>query len=133
MLRGAPNFIHLASDGHSAIDVSKVQVKGTLIQRRSGRRKLEIDARVLCASPRVEAPFGSLIFIELELAGMASGANLEVIDQERTRRMLIALQPFAGRQPQWPEVLKTLLSRPAYVLRRGDLSISVAALAQLAD
>jgi hypothetical protein len=130
-LRGAPNFIHLSADAHANTGDAMAGIEGKLIRRRSGRRKLEIDARELCAAPRVEAPLGDLIFMDSRSTGRLDSPRLLAMERRRTRRRLIALQPFATRQPNWPEALVGLLSRPAYTLQRGDLQGMVALLSHL--
>jgi hypothetical protein len=126
-LRGAPNFIHLTDDAQHVVNMANVT--GNLIQRRSGRTKLEIDARTLRTAPRVEAPLGSLIFIEAD--GADETPLLAPMDRVCAQQMLNTLQPFAARHARWPAVLETLLAQPAYRLRRGNLRDMVALLSQL--
>jgi hypothetical protein len=130
-LRGAPNFIHLSDDAQVNSSDAMAGSEGKLIRRRSGRRKLEIDARELCAAPRVEAPLGHLIFIDIEPAGAGDDPRLTATNRDGARQRLIAMQPFAARQPNWSDALEALLSQPAYTLRRGDLPGTVALLSQL--
>jgi hypothetical protein len=128
-MRGAPNFIHLTGDAQHVVNIANIT--SNVIQRRSGRTKLEIDARTLCATPRVAAPLGSLIFIEAD--GADETPMLAPMDRACAQQLLNALQPFAARHARWPAALDVLLMRPAYRLRRGTLRDMVASLSQLGD
>lgn len=129
-LRGVPNFVHLMPDARVFF---KRQLRGGReIARRSGRRKLEIDARRMRSCPRVEAPLGRLIFIGS--TGTCQAPALRKIDRDQAQRLLVRQQPFAARQADWPAALDALLAQPAYLLRRGsDVRDSVRLLAESFD
>jgi hypothetical protein len=119
-LRGAPNFIHLMDDALDLLesDQHRTHIVGRRIMRRSGRSKLEIDARAFTATPRVEVSLGSLIFIAPPL-NHATMPRLHPLKRDQVRQRIIAQQPFAARQLDWSAVLDALLNCPAYALRHG--------------
>jgi hypothetical protein len=126
-LRGAPNFIHLIDDQKASLDVQKVQSQR--IQRRSGRVKLEVDARQLTQQPRIAASLGQLVFLDAQDTGAQH--QLQKLDRNHVQQLLPMLQPFASGHPKWPEVQSALLGQPAWVLGRGNLQTSVALLMAL--
>jgi hypothetical protein len=120
VVRGVPNFVHLMDDALSMFDGHPI--KGQRILRRSGRDKLEVDARQLMQSarhmPRIEAPLSDLIFIDFSHNG-ATTPQLRPINRDQTKRRIAAQQLFATRHAAWPIVLDALLNHPSYVLQRG--------------
>jgi hypothetical protein len=128
-VRGVPNFVHLLEDASILFGCRFDEDK--VIVRRSGRRKLEIDVRTIAPHTRIQAPLGTLIFVDG--ARERSRPCLRRIGNDLARRLLARGQPYASRHVAWPAVREALLSRPAYRLCRGrDVYDAVALLERLA-
>jgi len=118
---GVPSFLHVGQDSLRWVEDARVaaRIRGsTVIQRRSGARKFALDVRKgghrLAASHRLAA----LIFLSDR---RASGRSLLVpLSRAETRARLIAQQPYAASQPQWPALVRAALRLESFELRRGE-------------
>jgi hypothetical protein len=119
-LRGLPGFLHIAERGLGLVDDRRVRARldrAPRIRRRSGARKLEIDAR-RSGVRMARAPLDLATTVVLSPA-RARGALLERIDSGRLLAALRRTQPYGARQPGWKALERALLRRGGYLLRRG--------------
>lgn len=124
-LRGVPTYIHLLPDSLSYFpDVRLTSQSSSIITRRSGRQKLEVDTRVLFKRPaQVEAPLGSAVFISRV---RSEKAQLRRIAASRARTLLDRHQPYGRRLPNWEASWELLLEHPAYEMQLGADPIQAA-------
>lgn len=119
---GIANYVHLRRDSLrflAAADRRRLLRNATLIRRRSGIEKLEIDLRrgpyrLASAPQRIRA----VVFISRQRA--RNRPLLEPLGRAATRTRLAASQRYAARQPGWRAFTRRLLRLPAYELRRAD-------------
>ena len=118
---GVANFLHIRPDSLPFLDRAAragVLRKASVIRRRSGVAKLEIDLRRpqyhLAAAPqRIRA----VVFLSPARAGTAS--LLKPLRKSVALRRLAASQRYAATQPGWSAFRRQLGALPAYELRRG--------------
>jgi hypothetical protein len=118
---GVANFLHLRADSLRFLERAArgaVVGRASVIRRRSGVRKLEVDLRrpgfCLAKKPlRIRA----LLFLSARRAG--GGARLMPIPRATVLRRLAASQRYAAHQPGWDTFAKRVGALPAYELRRG--------------
>ncbi len=120
---GVPNFLHVRPDslrfldtaGHAAV----TRNTSSVIRRRSGVEKLEIDLRNprfhLAAKP---LRIGAVVFVSSRKSG-TSGLLIPLRGAELTGR-LAAGQRYAAQQPGWNQFSRRLSRVPAFELRRGN-------------
>jgi hypothetical protein len=119
---GVANFIHVRPDSLrflAAADRSAVVRKASVIRRRSGVEKLEIDLRrpryQLAAAPlRIRA----VVFMSSRSAG--SRSLLTPLRRSVVLQRLAASQRYAANQPGWSAFTRRISRLPGYELRRGD-------------
>jgi len=118
---GVSNFLHIRRDSLRFLDgTSRKAVLGTssIIRRRSGVEKLEIDLR--SARYRLApAPLriGASVFVSRRSA--ATGALLVPMRAAELTRALVTSQRYAAGQPGWRRFLRDVSRLPAFELRRG--------------
>jgi hypothetical protein len=118
---GVANFLHLRPDSVRFLDAtarSAVLRSSTVIRRRSGVRKLEIDLRHrpyrLAAAPlRIRA----VVFLSARQAGPEG--LLVPLRRSAVPKRLAASQRYAAHQPGWSDFKRRVSALPAYELRRG--------------
>jgi hypothetical protein len=131
---GVANFLHLRSDSLQFLEPAAraaVLRRATIIRRRSGVRKLEVDLRRpgFCLARR---PLRIRAVLFLSARGAANGARLLPIPRSTVLKRLAASQRYAAHQPGWSAFSKRVSALPAYELRRGaHPRESVAALREL--
>jgi len=118
---GVANFLHLRPDALRFLEpAARVAVvrRSSLIRRRSGVEKLEIDLRRaqyrLAAAP---LRIGAVVFLSARRA--AHGALLSPLRKEDALRRLVASQRYAAHQPGWSVFRQQLGRLPVYELRRA--------------
>jgi hypothetical protein len=120
-LRGLPAFLHIATDALELVNDPQVRAelrRSPRIQRRSGARKLEIDAR----RNRLRLARAPLDLVSTIVLSPARAAGEDLLEPLNARALALALrrtQPYAARQPGWKELEGLLLRRGGYRLRRG--------------
>jgi len=118
---GVASFIHVRPDSLrflAAADRSAVVRKASVIRRRSGVEKLEIDLRrppyQLAAAPlRIRA----VVFMSSRSAG--SRSLLAPLRRSVVLQRLAASQRYAANQPGWSAFTQRIARLPGYELRRG--------------
>jgi hypothetical protein len=118
---GVANFLHLRPNSLRFLDRkarSAVPRGSTIIRRRRGVRKLEVDPRRppyrLAAEPlRIRA----VVFLSARRAGR--DALLVPLRRSVVLERLAASQRYAARQPGWSAFRMRVGALPAYELRRG--------------
>jgi hypothetical protein len=118
---GVANFVHLRPDSLRFLDDAQRSAllrKSSVIRRRSGVAKLEIDLRrpqyQLAAAPlRLRA----VVFLSSRKAG--TRALLKSLGTANVLKRLAASQRYAAGQPGWNAFTRELSALPAYELRRG--------------
>jgi hypothetical protein len=118
---GVANFLHVRRDSLrflAAADRSAVVREASVIRRRSGVEKLEIDLRRpqyhLAAVPlRIRA----VVFISSRRAGNRS--LLAPLRRSAVLQRLAASQRYAANQPGWSAFKEQVSRLPGYELRRG--------------
>ena len=118
---GVANFLHLLPDSLRFLDPtarSAVLRSSTMIRRRSGVRKLEIDLRRL-PYPLAAAPLRirAVVFLSARRAGR--NAQLVPLRKSVVLERLAASQRYAVRQPGWSAFRSRVSALPAYELHRG--------------
>ena len=118
---GVANFLHLRPDSLrflSAAQRSTLLRKSTVIRRRSGVRKFEIDLRRspyrLAATP---LPIRAVVFVCAKPVGRA--VLLAPVAPAPALKRLTATQQYAANQFGWQAFKRQLSTLPAYELRRG--------------
>jgi hypothetical protein len=118
---GVASFLHLRRQSLRHLDASSRAVllrHASLIRRRSGVEKFEIDLRAahyrLAAAP---VPVRALVFLSPKQAG--AQALLTPLGKASVLRRLATSQRYAAQQPGWAGFAKRLARLPAYELRRG--------------
>jgi hypothetical protein len=118
---GVSNFIHIRSDAvrwiSRARDVAAVR-NSPVIRRRSGVRKFELDLRrgdfrLAAGALRIAA----VAFLSPRSAG--DGPLLLPLPRSDIRGKLMAAQPYAASQPEWPAFVRNVARLPVWELRRG--------------
>jgi hypothetical protein len=118
---GIASFAHLKPDSLRFVPAdarSRLIRSGTVIRRRSGVRKLEIDLRrsggTLAARP---LRIGAVVFLS---AGRSRGPQLLTrLATAEVLRRLAASQRYAAAQPGWRRFRAAIARLPGYELRRG--------------
>ncbi|HZO24323.1 MAG TPA: hypothetical protein VFB37_17655 [Steroidobacteraceae bacterium] len=119
---GIANFLHARPDSLKFLDArTRASLLGgsSIIRRRSGVEKLEIDLRRpryrLASQPlRIRA----VAFISARRAG--ARALLAPLAQGRLMQRLAATQKYAAHQPGWARFVRQACRLPAFELRRGQ-------------
>ena len=124
---GVPTFLHLRRDSLRFLERAErraVRRSATLIRRRSGVAKLEIDLRgprPLGTAPgrlaRTPLRIGAVVYVSARQA--ADDALLVPLAASTARARLVASQRYAATQPGWREFRSRVAGLPAYELRRG--------------
>ena len=118
---GIASFVHLRADSLRFYDAAQrrlLRKESTLIRRRSGVEKLEIDVRAstyrLARRPlRIRA----VVFLSRRAA--AGRRLLSALRREVMLQRLAASQRYAAQQPGWKTFCAQVARVPAYELRRG--------------
>jgi hypothetical protein len=119
---GVANFLHVRPDSLRFLDKGAMaavkRTTSSVIRRRSGVEKLEIDLR----HPRYRqatAPLriGAVVFASARRA--AAAALLVPMRKAEATRQLATSQQYAANQPGWSEFSRQVSSLPAFELRRG--------------
>jgi hypothetical protein len=119
---GVANFLHVRPDSLRFLDeagrASVARSTSSVIRRRSGVEKLEIDLR----HPRYRlapAPLriGAVVFVSPRSAGASS--LLMPMRKTEVTRQLAASQRYAANQPGWSDFSRQVSRLPAFELRRG--------------
>jgi hypothetical protein len=118
---GVASFLHLRRDSLRFLtrpERATLLRKSSLIRRRSGVEKLEIDLRRppyrLAAAPLA---ISAVVFISSRSAG--SGSLLTPLPTSVVLRRLAASQRYAAQQPGWRAFREQVAGLPAYQLCRG--------------
>ncbi|MBS0365019.1 MAG: serine kinase [Proteobacteria bacterium] len=119
---GIPTFLHLCRDSLGFVTTAQRRAllrAATVIRRRSGVEKLEIDVR--CLKGRTAAtplPIRAVVFLSRR---SARGARLlQPLPASVMLHRLAASQRYAAMQPGWGTFCRQLSRLPAYELRRGS-------------
>ena len=118
---GVANFLHLRPDSLrflAAAERALLIEKSSVVRRRSGVTKLEIDLRRpqfrLAARPlRIRA----LLFLSSQRVGRRG--LLTPLSASEVQRRLVASQRYAAQQPGWRAFRAQACRLPGYQLRRG--------------
>lgn len=118
---GVASMLHLRSDSLRFLDrtTRAAVLRGsTVIRRRSGVRKLEVDLR-RTGCPLAAAPLRirALLFLSARRAGTAP--LLAPLRRSAVLERLVASQRYAAHQPGWSAFTRRVIALPAYELRRG--------------
>jgi len=118
---GVANFLHLRRDSLRFLDrpARAALLRGsTVIRRRSGVLKLEIDLRRLAFHvARRPLPIRAVLFLSARKA--ATGPLLVPLRKSTVLERLAASQRYAAQQPGWDSFRSQVSALPAYELRRG--------------
>jgi hypothetical protein len=119
---GVGNFLHVRPDSLrflEAADSAAMIRRSSIIRRRSGVEKLEIDLRRpqyrLAPAP---LQIAALVFVSARGAG--SRALLAPMQPTQVTRQLAAGQQYAAHQPGWRAFTQRVARLPAFELRRGS-------------
>lgn len=118
---GLGSYVHVRADGAaflSRAQVAALRQHGSLIRRRSGVRKLEVDMRALGAPLVPSAPrLAALVY----LAGgkRRTAARLRPLGFAEGLARLQRLQPYAAAQPEWSEFARLARRLPHWELQLG--------------
>jgi hypothetical protein len=131
---GVANFLHLRRDSLrflAAADRTALLRRSSLIRRRSGVDKLEIDLRRppyrLAATPQ---RICAVVFVSRASAG--TRPLLQALQPSSVLERLAASQRYAAMQPGWSTFRRQVTRLPAYELRRGSHPLrAVEALSEL--
>lgn len=118
---GIGTFLHLRTDSTirpRGERFAKMFSTASVIRRRSGIEKLELDLRsvrnLISPSP---LRLASIVFVSEE---PASGSEPPIpIDKRELRRRLTTTQSYAAAQPNWMEFWRQAREVPAFVIRRS--------------
>jgi energy-coupling factor transporter ATP-binding protein EcfA2 len=118
---GVASFLHVRRDSLRFLaraERAAVLRNSTLIRRRSGVEKLEIDlrhpgCRLAAAPPAIRA----VVFLSAAQAG--ARPLLKPMPKGAALRRLAASQRYAANQPGWRVFRERLSALPAYEVRRG--------------
>jgi energy-coupling factor transporter ATP-binding protein EcfA2 len=118
---GVPSFLHLRPDSLRFLDRHEraaVLRGASVIRRRSGVSKLEIDLR---RAPYRLAPAPQQLSAVVYLSARRAGPEtlLRPLPRSLALRWLAATQRYAARQPGWGVFCRQLGRLPAYELRRA--------------
>jgi hypothetical protein len=133
---GVANFIHVRRDSLrflASARLARELGRATLIRRRSGVRKLEIDLRHQRFSlARAPLKLAALLFVSPRTA--RDGRALRPLGASEAAARLVAEQPYAAAQPGWSAFRNAVTALPAFELQRtGHPQQAVAALESLLD
>ncbi len=118
---GVASFVHLRDDALRFLSSSERRTllrNSSLIRRRSGVQKLEIDVRSIgyqLARPPLR--IRAVIFLSKRVA--KHSRLLVPLDRGITLRRLEASQRYAAHQPGWAMFRRQIRHLPSYELRRG--------------
>ena len=120
---GVPNYLHLARDALAFLPPSALRraiERSPVIERRSGARKLEVDARKLHVKiPRKPLRLVATVFLSRRAAGRAG--VLHAIDRGACIARLRREQPYAvHRHAGWAAFERRVAELPSYELRRSE-------------
>lgn len=118
---GIATFLHLRQDALRFVDRPGRSVlvhESTLIRRRSGVRKLEIDLRH-CRQRLAAAPLRLRAVVFLTRGSARGRSLLARLSRPVVLRRLEASQRYAAKQPGWKSFRAQLARLPGYELRRG--------------
>jgi hypothetical protein len=133
---GVSNFLHVRADSLRWVAqrraVEKIR-KSSVIRRRTGVRKYEIDLR-RGEYPLAARPLKICAIVFLSAQPAAGQSLLKRLLQEEALEMLVREQAYAANLPPWTSFTRTVTQVPFFELRRGHHpSESVAALRGLID
>ena len=118
---GVASFLHLRSDSLRFLDRtarSALLRSSTIIRRRSGMRKLEVDLRRLpCRLAAAPLRIRAVVFLSARRAGR--NALLVPLRKSVVLERLADSQRYAARQPGWSAFRSRVSALPAFELRRG--------------
>ena len=119
---GVANFLHVRPDSLRFLEDAGTAalIRGsTVIRRRSGVEKFEIDLRRppyrLAAAP---LRIGAVVFLSPKRAG--ARARLSPMRKAQLTQKLAASQPYAANQPGWSVFTQRVCRLPAFELSRGQ-------------
>jgi energy-coupling factor transporter ATP-binding protein EcfA2 len=119
---GVANFLHVRADSLRFLEDderTKLIRKTSIIRRRSGVEKFEIDLR----HPRYRlapAPLRIKALVFLSPRTVTARALLAPMREAQVVRQLAAAQRYAAHQPGWSAFSRQISHLPAFVLRRGS-------------
>ena len=119
---GIANFLHIRPDSLRFLDkpcqAAVTRSTSSVIRRRSGVEKLEIDLRHppyrLAGAP---LRIGAVVFVSPGRAGVSN--ILAPLRKTRLTHQLAASQRYAANQPGWDDFSRQVSGLPAFELRRG--------------
>jgi hypothetical protein len=119
---GVPNFLHVLPESVALIEDSSLTKRihrASVIERRSGARKFEVDLRRLgCRLAKVPVPLAAIVFLSRRRAGRE--AHLSLLPPRTVRQRFMAAQSYATLLPGWPAFARGLAGLPGYELCRGQ-------------
>lgn len=120
-ITGCANFLHLGRESLRFVRDPRLRARfraSPPIRRRSGARKLELDARAARLPLARQAPrLAALVLLSRRRS--RAGALLRPLSAAAVRSALRRLQPYAAGQPNWREFVTRATRLPAYRLLRG--------------
>ena len=112
-----PAFVHARCDSRDAA-VAQLARGATVICRRSGVRKYEIDLRKFPSRIAVAPlPLAAVIVLSRRAAGR--GPLLRALSANRVEHALGHEQPYAGGTREWRDFRRRVSALPAFEMRRG--------------
>ena len=119
---GVANYLHLQPDALRFVDAHQRRDlihRSSMIRRRSGIAKLEVDVRA-GAWQLARTPCRTTAVVFLNRRRRGNGPLLRPIGPREGRRRLERSQPYAAGQPGWPQFERRLATMPLWELRRGS-------------
>lgn len=128
---GLASYLHLRPQGLHLLPAGlrRTLARAPVIRRRSGVRKLEIDARGAFALARRPLKLRALLFLSAQPPGR--DALLRPLSAGAVRARLARAQRYAQRQPGWARFLAGAARLPAFELRRAAPAVQVHAVRAL--
>jgi hypothetical protein len=122
---GVANYLHLRRDALRFLapaERRRIARRSSLIRRRSGVEKLEIDVRGgrAAAGSLARRPLRLRAVLFLSAARAGPGALLTPLPRALALKRLAASQRYAATQPGWRAFRAQLAALPAFELRRGE-------------
>jgi hypothetical protein len=120
---GVPNFVHLrpqALDTIGDAGIAQAARRATVIRRRSGVEKFELDLRQPGCRPATAAMrLAGVVIVSPAVAAPDETLPLP-LSPSLLRRQLLASQPYARGMAGWADFADRLCRLPAWRLRRGS-------------
>jgi hypothetical protein len=119
---GVASFLHVRPDSLRFVTAAGSAAairKSSVIRRRSGVEKFEIDLR----HPRYRLAPAPLRIVALVFVSSKSGGHRPLLVPLRNRavtQQLVSSQPYAAKQPGWRDFTERVSCLPVFELRRGQ-------------